>query len=238
MRLADRMSRLGTETAFEVLAKARALEAQGKSIVHLEIGEPDFATPMNILKAAQKALEEGFTHYGPSPGLPELREAIARVEGEFRNLKFSPEEVVVTPGAKPIMFFTMLALLNEGDEVIYPNPGFPIYESVINFLGAKAVPLPLREENAFSFDSAELESLITPKTRLLILNSPQNPTGGIVPREQIQRVAELAVETRSWSSATRFTSIFFTKEISSALPLSPVCVSIPSSWTDFPRPIP
>ena len=194
MRLADRMSRLGTETAFEVLAKARALEAQGKSIVHLEIGEPDFATPMNILKAAQKALEEGFTHYGPSPGLPELREAIARVEGEFRNLKFSPEEVVVTPGAKPIMFFTMLALLNEGDEVIYPNPGFPIYESVINFLGAKAVPLPLREENAFSFDSAELESLITPKTRLLILNSPQNPTGGIVPREQIQRVAELAVE--------------------------------------------
>ena len=194
MRLADRMSRLGTETAFEVLAKARALEAQGKSIVHLEIGEPDFATPMNIIKAARKALEEGFTHYGPSPGLPELREAIARVEGEFRNLKFSPEEVVVTPGAKPIMFFTMLALLNEGDEVIYPNPGFPIYESVINFLGAKAVPLPLREENAFSFDSAELESLITPKTRLLILNSPQNPTGGIVPREQIQRVAELAVE--------------------------------------------
>jgi len=188
------MSRLGTETAFEVLAKARALEAQGKSIVHLEIGEPDFATPMNIIKAAQKALEEGFTHYGPSPGLPELREAIARVEGEFRKLQFSPEEVVVTPGAKPIMFFTMLALLNEGDEVIYPNPGFPIYESVINFLGAKAVPLPLREENAFSFDSAELESLITYKTRLLILNSPQNPTGGIVPREQIQRVAELAVE--------------------------------------------
>jgi aspartate/methionine/tyrosine aminotransferase len=183
------MSRLGTETAFEVLSKAKALERQGKSIIHLEIGEPDFDTPANVVEAAVDALRKGWTHYGPSAGLPELRETIAKYVSLTRGVEVSPDEVVVVPGGKPIMFFTMLALIDEGDEVIYPNPGFPIYESMINYVGGKAVPIQLHEERDFAMDVRELVALITNRTRLIILNSPQNPTGGILPREDIEQVA-------------------------------------------------
>ena len=185
------MSRLGTETAFEVLAKARALEAKGRDIVHLEIGEPDFDTPANIVDAAVDALHGGFTHYGPSAGLPELRKAIADEVGASRNTKVSPDEVVVVPGGKPIIFFTMLALVEEGDEVIYPNPGFPIYESMIEFLGAKAVPIRLREEREFRLDTRELKGLINERTKLIILNSPQNPTGGVMTEQDIEEIAAI-----------------------------------------------
>ncbi len=195
MHIAQRMSRLGTETAFEVLVKAKKLEAQGKDIVHLEIGEPDFDTPSNIVEAGRQALSDGYTHYGPSPGLPEAREAVAAyVERTRPGVTCSPDEVVITPGAKPIMFYAMMATVDEGDEVIYPNPGFPIYESVIDFLGAKPVALPLRESNEFRLDVNELAERITPKTRMLILNSPQNPTGGILTEKDLEEIAELAVE--------------------------------------------
>ena len=194
MRFAERMSHLGTETAFEVLARARALEAQGRSIIHLEIGEPDFDTPDNVKEAAVKALREGWTHYGPSAGLPELRETVAEYISTTRGVSIDPAQVVVTPGAKPIIFFSALALLDPGDEVIYPNPGFPIYESMIDYVGAKRVPIPLLEKNRFAFDPDQLESLITKKTRLVVINSPQNPTGGILPRETIARLCELAVK--------------------------------------------
>jgi aspartate/methionine/tyrosine aminotransferase len=194
LRLAQRMSRLGTETAFEVLAKARALEAKGRDIVHLEIGEPDFDTPANIVDAAVDALHSGFTHYGPSSGLPELRKAIADEVGASRNTKVSPDEVVVVPGGKPIIFFTMLALIEEGDEVIYPNPGFPIYESMIEFLGAKAVPIRLREEMEFRLDTRELKGLINERTKLIILNSPQNPTGGVMTEQDIEEIAAIVAE--------------------------------------------
>ncbi len=195
MHIAERISRLGTETAFEVLVKARALEAKGKNVVHLEIGEPDFDTPPNIIQAAKDALDKGFTHYGPAAGLPETRQAIADYINRTRGYDlWKPEEIVVTPGGKPIMFFGMMACIDEGDEVIYPNPGFPIYESVINFLKAKPVPLPLREEKEFRFDVADLEARITPKTRMVILNTPQNPTGGILTREDLAQIAELAIK--------------------------------------------
>jgi aspartate/methionine/tyrosine aminotransferase len=190
LRLAKRMSRLGTETAFEVLVRARALEAQGRDIVHLEIGEPDFDTPENIVDAGVNALRKGFTHYSPSNGMVELRKAIADDVAESRGIKVTPEEVVVVPGGKPIIFFVMMALVEEGDEVIYPNPGFPIYESMVNFLGAKAVPIHLREENNFVLDVKELSSLITDKTKLIILNSPQNPTGGVMDRKDVEAVAK------------------------------------------------
>src|SRR5271167_3455443 len=191
LRLASRMSRLGTETAFEVLNKARALERQGKSIIHLEIGEPDFDTPPNIVEAAVDALHKGWTHYGPSAGLPELRQTIAEYVSRTRGVTVSPEEVVVVPGGKPIMFFAMLALIDEGDEVIYPNPGFPIYESMIHYVGGRAVPIQLREERDFSLDVNELASLINDRTRLIILNSPQNPTGGVLERGDIEQIAKL-----------------------------------------------
>ncbi len=194
MRFAERMSHLGTETAFEVLARARALESQGRSIIHLEIGEPDFDTPDNVKEAAVKALRAGWTHYGPSAGLPELRETIAEYISTTRGVSIDPAQVVVTPGAKPIIFFSALALLDPGDEVIYPNPGFPIYESMIDYVGAKRVPIPLLEKNRFAFDPDQLESLVTKKTRLVVINSPQNPTGGILPRETIARLCELAVK--------------------------------------------
>lgn len=189
LRLAKRMSRLGTETAFEVLARARALEKQGKDIVHLEIGEPDFDTPANIVEAAVGALHKGYTHYGPSAGLPDLRDAIAADVGRSRGIQVKPEEVVVVPGGKPIIFYTMFCLVEENDEVIYPNPGFPIYESMINFVGGRPVPIRLREELDFRLDVNELADLITDKTKLIILNSPQNPTGGIVTRQDIQDIA-------------------------------------------------
>ena len=189
LRLAKRMSRLGTETAFEVLVRARALERQGKNIIHLEIGEPDMDTPANVVEAGVNALREGFTHYGPSAGLPDLREAIANDVAKSRHIPVGADEVVVVPGGKPIIFFIMLALVEEGDEVIYPNPGFPIYESMINFLGAKPVPIHLREERDFRLDVNELKDLITDRTKLIIINSPQNPTGGIIPKEDVQDIA-------------------------------------------------
>src|SRR5947207_2090600 len=189
LRLAKRMARLGTETAFEVLVKARALEAKGRDIVHLEIGEPDFDTPANIIEAAADALHKGFTHYGPSAGLPELRETIAGYVSETRGVRVTPEEVVVVPGGKPIIFFSILALAEEGDEVIYPNPGFPIYESMINYVGAKAAPIRLREELDFRLDVDELAGLINDRTKLIILNSPQNPTGGVLTKNDIEEIA-------------------------------------------------
>ena len=189
LRLAKRMSLLGTETAFEVLVRARALERQGRSIVHLEIGEPDQDTPGNIVEAAVDALHQGHTHYGPSAGLPELRQAIADDVSKSRGITVTPEEVVVVPGGKPIIFFTILSLVDAGDEVIYPNPGFPIYESMINFVGGKAVPIPLRENREFRLDVNELAGLITDRTKMIILNSPQNPTGGVMTKQDVADVA-------------------------------------------------
>jgi len=191
LRLAERMSRLGTETAFEVLNKARALERQGKKIIHLEIGEPDFNTPANVVEAGIGALRQGWTHYGPSAGLPELRQAIAEEVGRSRGVQVSSDEVVVVPGGKPIIFFTLLALAEAGDEVIFPNPGFPIYESMIHYAGARPVPIRLREEKDFGFDVDELASLISERTRLIILNSPQNPTGGVLSQQNIHDIAEV-----------------------------------------------
>lgn len=194
MRLAQRMSRLGTETAFEVLARAKALEAQGREIIHLEIGEPDFDTPAYIKAAAIRALEEGYTHYTPAAGIMALRETIADYIRRTRSIPVGPENVVVVPGGKPIMFFAILALVEEGEEVIYPNPGFPIYESMINFVGGRPVPLRLRMENEFRVDVEELARLITPRTRMLILNSPANPTGGVLTREDLAAIAELCLK--------------------------------------------
>ena len=193
-KLATRMERLGTETAFEVLVRAKALEAQGKDVIHLEIGEPDFDTPANIVAAGARALEEGWTHYGPAAGQPELKAAIANYIKQSRGASYAPEQVVVTPGGKPIMFFVILALVEAGDEAIYPDPGFPIYRSMIDFTGAKAVPIPLREEHEFRLDVDELAGLITPRTKLLILNSPANPTGGVLERGDLEAIAKLAVE--------------------------------------------
>ena len=191
MQLAEKMTRIGVESAFEVLVKARALEAKGKSVIHLEIGEPDFPTPANIVAAGQKALGEGWTKYGATQGLPELRQSIASYISRTRGIKVGPEHVCVVPGGKPIMYFVMIALLNDGDEVIYPNPGFPIYESMIKFQGGVPVPVPLVEERGFSFDLDVLESKLSNKTKLVILNSPQNPTGGIIPAEDIKRLAAM-----------------------------------------------
>jgi aspartate aminotransferase len=190
LRLAGRMSRLGTETAFEVLNRARALEKQGKEIIHLEIGEPDFDTPANVIEAGVDALQQGWTHYGPAAGLPELRQTIAEYVSRTRNVPVSSDEVVVVPGGKPIIFFTMLALIEAGDEVIYPNPGFPIYESMVNYSIGKAIPIPLREDRDFSVDTKELASLITDRTKLIILNSPHNPTGGVLTKKDILEIAE------------------------------------------------
>lgn len=189
LRLAKRMARLGSETAFEVLAKARALEAQGKDIVHLEIGEPDFDTPANVVESGVEALRKGWTHYTPSAGLPALREAIAEEVSRSRGVRCSGDEVVVVPGGKPTIFFTFMALVEEGDEVIYPNPGFPIYESLIHFLGATPVPLHLREGKDFRLDPNELADLITDRTRLVVLNSPHNPTGGVLEAQDVRDIA-------------------------------------------------
>lgn len=191
LQLARRMSRLGTETAFEVLNKARALERRGRSIVHLEIGEPDFDTPGNVIEAAVDALHKGWTHYGPSAGLPELRQAIAEHVSRTRGVKVTNDEVVVVPGGKPIIFFSILSLVDEGDEVIYPNPGFPIYESMINYIGGRAVPIALQEEHDFALDVRKLESLISNRTKLIILNSPQNPTGGVLGSRDIEHIANV-----------------------------------------------
>ena len=193
MKLATRMSRLGTETAFEVLVRARALEATGMDVIHLEVGEPDFDTPANVVEAGVQALRDGWTNYGPSAGQPELRQVIVDYINRARGLNYGPENVVVTPGGKPIMFFAILALLEAGDDAIYPDPGFPIYRSMIDFVGARAIPAPLREANDFRLDVDELETLITPRTKLLIINSPANPTGGVLERSDLERIAQLAV---------------------------------------------
>jgi len=190
MKLAERMSRIGTESAFDVLVRARALEAQGKDVIHLEIGEPDFPTPQHIVDAGKRALDEGWTHYGPSQGLPELREAIAQYISTTRGIAVSPANVCVTPGGKPIIFFPMLALLGPGDEVIYPNPGFPIYESMIRVSGATAVPVPLLEARGFSFDLDIFRKSLTSRTKMVVLNSPHNPTGGMIPPEDIAAIAD------------------------------------------------
>ena len=188
------MSRIGIESAFDVLVRARALEAQGRSVIHLEIGEPDFPSPPHVVEAAKRALDEGWTHYGPTQGLPELREAIAAHISLTRGVSAGPEHVSVVPGGKPIIFFPMLALLDEGDEVIYPNPGFPIYESMIRFCGATPVPLPLEEGRGFSFDLNRFQSLLTGRTKMVVLNSPQNPTGGVIPYEDLRAIADLLRE--------------------------------------------
>jgi aspartate/methionine/tyrosine aminotransferase len=192
--LAQRMANIGTETAFEVLVRARALEAHGRSVVHLEIGEPDFDTPGHIVAAAQAALEDGYTHYGPGVGLPELRAAVSAYLGRWRGLDVDPRRVVITPGGKPVMFFTMLALVDPGDEVIYPDPGFPIYESMVRFVGAQPVPMPLREERRFRFDPDEFRGLVTDRTRLIIINSPHNPTGSMLSLADLQVIADVARE--------------------------------------------
>jgi aspartate aminotransferase len=191
MKLAERMKHIRTEGAFEVLSRARALEAQGRHIIHLEIGEPDFQTPANIVEAGKRALDEGRTRYGPTQGLPELRQAIADSVLRTHGLSFGPEDVCVTPGAKPILFFVMLALLEPGDEVIYPDPGFPIYASMIDFLGAAGVPVPLVEERGFSFDLSVFERKLSDRTKLVILNSPQNPTGGVIPADDVRALARM-----------------------------------------------
>ena len=190
-RFADRMGRLGTETAFEVLARARALAAQGRSVIHLEIGEPDFDTPEHIKEAAIRALRDGYTHYTPAAGILEAREAIADDVARSRGIPVHPDQVGITPGAKPIMFFAMLALLNPGDEVIYPDPGFPIYESVARFLEARPVPWVLREDREFRADPEDLRALVTPRTRLIILNSPHNPTAGVLSPADLEAVAAI-----------------------------------------------
>jgi aspartate aminotransferase len=193
-QLASRQANLGTETAFETLAKAKELERQGKSIIHLEIGEPDFDTPVHIRDAAKQALDDGFTHYGASAGQLELREAIAKHQTERQGYEVSPGSVVVTPGGKPVMFFTIMALVEEGDEVIYPNPGFPIYESMIRYMGGTPVPMQLNEESGYNADIDKLRTLITPRTKLLIVNSPNNPCGSVIPESDLEKIAQMAVE--------------------------------------------
>ena len=193
MRLAERMDYLGSETAFEAAARARALQESGRDIIHLHLGEPDFDTPANITEAAKRALDDGQTHYAPPPGVPALREAVANDFTARRGVTVDPDRVVVTPGAKPIMAFALMALVQPGDEVIVPDPGFPIYESMTRFMGATPVPIGLRPENDFRMDLAELRSLVTPRTRMIFINSPQNPTGGVLPREDIEGIAEVAM---------------------------------------------
>ncbi len=190
--LANRQKLLGTETAFETLAKAKKLEAEGKNIIHLEIGEPDFDTPDNIKQSAKKAIDDGYTHYGPSAGQMEVRQAIANHQSSRQGYDISPENVIVTPGAKPVMFYTVMALINPGDEAIYPNPGFPIYESMINYVGGVAKPMRLNEETNFNVDIKELESLISDRTRLIIVNSPNNPCGSVIPNDDLKRISDMA----------------------------------------------
>ena len=191
MKLAKSMSRIGIESAFEVLQRARALEAQGKKIVHLEIGQPDFPTPKHVIEAGKKALDEGWTGYGPTPGFPDFRDAIAEYISTSRGISVSGKNVMVVPGGKPIMFFSMMAVLEPGDEVIYPNPSFPIYESMINYLGATPVPVPLVESRGFSFDLDTFRQKLSPRTKMVILNSPANPTGGMIPREDLAQIAAM-----------------------------------------------
>ncbi len=194
MRLAARIGRLGTETAFEVLARARALEAQGKNVIHLEIGEPDFDTPQHIIDEATYALNHHATHYTPSAGMPELRKTIADYVSRTRHIDVTPEMVVVVPGGKPIIFNGLMALIERADEVIFPSPGFPIYESMINFVSAHGIPIQLKMENGFAFDINDLEKAITPETKMIVINSPANPTGGVISRSDLEKIAQFAIQ--------------------------------------------
>jgi aspartate/methionine/tyrosine aminotransferase len=194
IRFAERLSRLGTESAFEVLAHARMLEAQGRSIVHLEIGEPDFATPDNIIDAAVRAMRDGATHYTAASGIREVRERTAAYVTRHTGVPTEFENIVLTPGSKNLLLFALLSLVEEGDEVIVPDPGYPIYRSLTEFIGAKAVSLPLRQENDFRVDVGELRGLITPRTRMLVVNSPQNPTGGILTKDDCEEIASIAIQ--------------------------------------------
>ncbi len=239
VKLAERMSRIGIESAFDVLVRARALEAQGKDIIHLEIGEPDFPTPQHIIDAGKKALDEGWTHYGPTQGLPELREAIAAYISRTRGISVGPANVCVVPGGKPIIFFPMMALLEPGDEVIYPNPGFPIYESMIRVCGAKPVPIPLVEERGFSFDLDVFRKSLTDRTKMVVLNSPQNPTGGMIPPEDIRAIADL-VRDRDLVvlSDEIYARIFITANGRSRSPACRECSKRRLFSTAFRRPTP
>jgi len=194
MQFADRMRRLGTESAFEVLARARAIEAQGRKVIHLEIGEPDFDTPAHIGEAAVQAIRDGYTHYTPAPGIPELREAVAGFFSRTRGVEYPPDRIVAVPGAKPILFYTIMALCQEGDEVVYPDPSYPMYQSISAFAGAKPVPVPLREENEFRLDPDELASLLTDRTRLVVLNTPENPCGSALTPKDHERIAEVLAD--------------------------------------------
>ncbi len=236
MKLAERMSRIGVESAFDVLVRARALEAQGHSVVHLEIGEPDFPTPAHIVEAAKRALDEGWTHYGPTQGQPDLREAIAATVSRTRGISVGPQHVSVVPGGKPIIFFPMLALLEPGDEVIYPNPGFPIYESMIRFLGAMPVAMPLEERRGFSFDLNLFHDRLSDRTKMVILNSPQNPTGGVIPREDLKVLADLLRDRDVMilsDEITRGSPTMASRRYRSRA--SPGCWRRPSSWMASPR---
>ncbi len=208
MKVAERMSRLGTENAFTVLAEVGRLRAAGRDIVSLGIGDPDFDTPKNVREAAQRSLDAGRTHYTPSPGTPELRQAIAAYLTRSRGLEYTPEEIVVTPGGKPILFHSIMAVAEPGDEIVYPNPGFPIYESVINFTGAKPVPMALVEANDFRLDIDQLRRAVTPKTRMIIMNSPNNPTGGVLDMKDMEAIAELAIANDAWVLADEIYSEF------------------------------
>ena len=208
MKVAERMSRLGTENAFTVLAEVGRLRAAGRDIVSLGIGDPDFDTPKNVREAAQRSLDAGRTHYTPSPGTPELRQAIAAYLTRSRGLEYTPEEIVVTPGGKPILFHSIMAVAEPGDEIVYPNPGFPIYESVINFTGAKPVPMALVEANDFRLDIDQLRRAVTPKTRMIIMNSPNNPTGGVLEQKDMEAIAELAIANDAWVLADEIYSEF------------------------------
>ena len=194
MKLAQRMARLGNETAFEVLAKAQQLEAEGKHIIHLEIGEPDFETPANVVEAGRQALSDGFTSYNPSPGYDDLKDSIAKDVSRSRGISVQKENVIVTPGGKPVIFFMILAMIEKGDEVLYPNPGFPIYESMIEFCGPKAVPKRLHERNSFNLDIDEVQSQISDKTKLMIINSPNNPCGSVIDKKNLETLSQLAKE--------------------------------------------
>jgi aspartate aminotransferase len=196
--LADRMQRLGTESAFDVLARVNRLRAEGRDILSFGLGEPDFDTPDHIKESGKTAIDQNFTHYGPSAGLPELREAIANYISQTRGVKVGAENIFVSPGAKPVIFAAMMALINPGDQVIYPSPGYPIYESLADWLGAETIPARLREENDWRYDADELAALITPRTKAIVLNSPQNPTGGMLLKEDMEAIAELAMRHNLW----------------------------------------
>src|SRR5512146_3021974 len=198
MRLSERMARIGTETAFEAAARARQLEATGRSVIHLEIGEPDLDTPENIRDAAKRVLDAGATHYAPFPGIPQLRDAIAVDAAARKRFPVSPDQVFVTVGGKGVMLYAILALIDPGDEVIVPDPGYPIYESLTRFVGGTPVPVPIRMEHDFRIDLDELASLVTPKTRMIVINSPANPTGGVLTRADLEAIAELAIRHDLW----------------------------------------